>query len=336
MHTNSANLGRLLPELDVNVEALAICQVRQGVRLILPPVEAIEVHYVLEGTLHLIASESASLICEPGSVITVPLGTSQSVAADNKSHEDEAAEKQCSTSRDRLLLYDAGRGKAGDIHLVSGVVEANVSGSFGFLNHVTEPMVRNLFDAPILDQTFAAMLDEVVSCRPGRRAVLGAANEDLLVKVLRGHVNASGSQAMQRSYLRAPRLHKALAAVLAKPAAAFNVAALASIAGMSRSAFAEEFLAAFAMTPMEFVRRTRLNQAAELLRSTTTPVKVIADRVGFASRSHFSIAFRDVYGTDPRNFRRAAFNTKPKTSDPLRSSVRPAHALEAGTTVVAL
>jgi hypothetical protein len=42
------------------------------------------------------------------------------------------------------------------------------------------------------------------------------------------------------------------------------------------------------------------------------------------------------YGTDPRNFRRAAFDTKPKTSDPLRSSVRPAHALEAGTTVVAL
>jgi AraC-like DNA-binding protein len=331
----SGILERFLVELDVNVEALAICEVRQGVRLIFPPVHAIEIHYVLEGTLHLIASEAASVVCGPGSVIIVPPGTSQSVSADNNPYEDEAADKLCSTTRDGLLLYDAARGKAGDLRLVCGVVEANVSGSFGLFDHVTRPMVQNLCDPPILDQTFAAMLDEVVSSRLGRRAVLGALMKICLVKVLRGRINASGTRSMQLSYLRAPRLRKAVSAVFAKPAAAFNVAALASIAGMSRSAFANEFLAAYAMTPMEFVRRTRLHEAAELLRSTAAPVKVIADSVGFASRSHFSMAFRDAYGTDPRNFRRTAIESKSKASEPLRSSVRPARAPEASTTVIA-
>ena len=88
-----------------------------------------------------------------------------------------------------------------------------------------------------------------------------------------------------------------------QPAAAFSVATLASIAGMSRSTFARQFLEAFAMTPMEFVKKTRLHHAAELLRSTAVPIKKISDNVGFRSRSHFSKAFREAYGTPPRSFR---------------------------------
>ena len=91
--------------------------------------------------------------------------------------------------------------------------------------------------------------------------------------------------------------------MLDAPAATHSVASLACIAGMSRSTFAKEFAAAFQMTPMEFVAKTRLHHAAELLRSTAVPIKVIASSIGFSSRSHFSRSFREVYGTDPTNFR---------------------------------
>ena len=81
---------------------------------------------------------------------------------------------------------------------------------------------------------------------------------------------------------------------------------LAAAVGMSRSSFAREFTAAFGMSPMAFVAKTRLHHAAEMLRATNMPVKVIAASIGFSSRSHFSRAFRDSYGADPSAFRRTS------------------------------
>lgn len=75
------------------------------------------------------------------------------------------------------------------------------------------------------------------------------------------------------------------------------------LAGMSRSTFAKQFQHTFSMTPGQFISKTRLYHAAKLLRSTPLPVKLIAATSGFASRSHFSRAFRAAYGVDPTAFR---------------------------------
>ena len=85
---------------------------------------------------------------------------------------------------------------------------------------------------------------------------------------------------------------------------------------MSRSAFAREFSNTLSMSPMAFVAKTRLHHAAELLKSTKLPVKVIAASIGFASRSHFSRAFASAYGADPSRFRSEGANMPPPvTSD---------------------
>ena len=72
---------------------------------------------------------------------------------------------------------------------------------------------------------------------------------------------------------------------------------------MSRSSFALRFALAFGTTPMEFVKGVRLRYAAKLLRSTDLPVSVIASKIGYASRTHFSRTFRAAYGRDPQSFR---------------------------------
>jgi AraC-like DNA-binding protein len=54
---------------------------------------------------------------------------------------------------------------------------------------------------------------------------------------------------------------------------------------------------------MEFVREVRIREGGKLLLTTDLSVDGIADRVGFASRSHFSRAFRDYFSQTPTEFR---------------------------------
>lgn len=298
------HLEQLLVTLDVAVDAIAVCEIQRGVRLVYRPVNAIEVHYVLEGTLHLNVSGAPQVICGPGSVAIVPPGVAQSVAAERNPGRDVIAREHCSTAGDGLRLYDAADGKSGDLRLICGIITASPGGCFDFLHRLIEPIVEDLSGSPVVRQAFTTMLEEVARPRLGTRALTSALMNICLLKALQSHFDGPSDQKNSLTCLGGPRLQKAIATVQEKPEAAYNVAALAELAGMSRAAFASEFLKTFAITPMKFVTKTRLQHAADLLRSTTVSVKVIAASIGFSSRSHFSRAFRDAYGIDPRNFRR--------------------------------
>jgi len=57
---------------------------------------------------------------------------------------------------------------------------------------------------------------------------------------------------------------------------------------------------------MDFVKETRLHRAAELLKKSDLPIKTVAGRVGFSSRSHFSRAFTGYFGRSPVHYRQSA------------------------------
>ena len=297
------DLEYLLSTLDVGIEATAICEIERGVRLVLQPSSAIEVHYVLDGTMHLTLSGSPPLVCSTGSLVIVPSEASQSLAADCNPSRDLRGADRCSATSDGLRLYDAAGGKPGDLRLFCGHVTPGTSGSFGLLDRVIEPIVKDLSDAPIVRQAFAAMLNEIGNPRLGTRAVIGTLLKIALLKAMQSYLDTPENRRILLACLRAPHLQKVIAEVRAKPGAAYDLKTLAALSGMSRSAFAREFLNAYGMTPMRFVTGTRLRRAAELLRSTAMPVKMIAGTVGFASRSHFSRTFKDTFGIDPLNFR---------------------------------
>ena len=75
---------------------------------------------------------------------------------------------------------------------------------------------------------------------------------------------------------------------------------------MSRSVFARRFHECFDRTPMDYLRDVRLRRAARLLHRADLSVNDVASKVGFASRSHFSRAFRDHFGCAPADFREAS------------------------------
>lgn len=98
---------------------------------------------------------------------------------------------------------------------------------------------------------------------------------------------------------RRDRLLRAVAIMVGKPFAEHKVADLAAVAGMSRSTFAECFVAVFDLPPMNFLKQERLRVAAHLLWTSPLSVKVVAGRIGYESASYFSRSFRDEFGVSP-------------------------------------
>jgi len=100
-----------------------------------------------------------------------------------------------------------------------------------------------------------------------------------------------------------PTLWDSLKVMLNKPHQPHSVGTLAAASGMSRAAFAKKFSDAYGDGPMRFLRQLRMNMAAELLQNTDHPVKLIATKVGFQSRSAFTRTFEKKFGQPPLNFR---------------------------------
>jgi AraC family transcriptional regulator len=76
-------------------------------------------------------------------------------------------------------------------------------------------------------------------------------------------------------------------------------------AGLSEFHFARLFKAAIGVTPFQFVTRTRMDRAKQLLRKTRLPILEIAERVGYHKPSHFSARFHAVSGCGPNAYRKS-------------------------------
>lgn len=295
-------LDKLLETLDVRLHAFAICHIEHGYRLVFDPMDAVVIHYVLAGAGVLKVGNAAPVPFGPRSILVVPPRQSQSLSPNVGSLRDVLASESSILVADGLIKFIAGPGE-GEILTVCGTISATYSGAFGLFDHLTGPMVESSTDEPRLRTTFDALLAELAEPGIGTRALTEALMKQGLVLLLRQHIERDGIESPLFSVLRDHRLARAVAAIVKSPNARHTLDDLAAIAGMSRTSFAERFSQAFGRTALEFVQRARLHHAAHLLGTTDLPVKVVANSVGYASRSHFSRAFRDAYDTDPKTYR---------------------------------
>jgi AraC-like DNA-binding protein len=91
----------------------------------------------------------------------------------------------------------------------------------------------------------------------------------------------------------------------ADPVQPLDVAAMARAAGYSRHHFSRVFAAHTGVPPAQYVMRQRMEEAARLLRVDPAPIKLIAQRSGFADPNYFGKVFRRYFGIGPRDFRRS-------------------------------
>jgi transcriptional regulator GlxA family with amidase domain len=181
-------------------------------------------------------------------------------------------------------------------------VDAIVGGGLGLFDHLQEPLVEKAGDE-MLPLLFDAVLRELSQPRVGTRTIVEAMMKQILILLLRSHLKSSGVFSPLYAPLMNPQLGRALVAMLGRPEQAHSLESLARLAGMSRSRFAHHFSATYGRSPIDYLHGVRLKAAAKLLSRSETSVKSVAAAVGFASRSHFSRAFKREYGLDPTAYR---------------------------------
>lgn len=153
---------------------------------------------------------------------------------------------------------------------------------------------------PALDLLFA----EADHVRCGSRLLASRLFEVVLIQLLRwivDHPAEAGVGSGLIMGLSDPRLAKSLVALHHAPHEDWPLERMASVAGMSRSAFAAAFRTATGTTPASYLTDWRLTLAASMIRAGA-PVKLAAAELGFSGAASLSKAFRQRMGVSPREW----------------------------------
>lgn len=170
------------------------------------------------------------------------------------------------------------------------------------------PAVLLVRGVPRLNLLVGQVGEETRTRRPGRALVMARFVELMLIEALRsfaevGNADDIAPPGLLRG-LADPRLAQALRAMHAAPGRQWTVVQLAAEAALSRSAFYERFSKALGLPPMEYLLAWRMALAKDLLRGRSLSVQQVAERVGYASASTFSMAFSRAVGMAPGKFGR--------------------------------
>jgi AraC-like DNA-binding protein len=158
-------------------------------------------------------------------------------------------------------------------------------------------------------QLFAA--EAAQSCL-GSYLVLKRLADILLLQIIREYV--SSSTCRETGWLRAlsdPQIGGVLRSMHEKIEQPWTVGELATVAGMSRSAFALRFKEVVGETPLDYLTQWRVYRAAVLLKEGDRKLTEIARAVGYDSDASFNKTFKRIVGVTPGEYRRAGDRLAP-------------------------
>ena len=270
-------LEQLLDGLDVTMGPVAVHALREGA-VEHAAREGPALHYGLRGAGWFELAESERVGVAARTVIVAPPGR-------------------------RTRIGVANGGRHGDLAVASVAIGMTYQGSVGVFDLLQKPLVARAGAHDPGRRSFEDLLEEVDAHRPGFRAMSEALLRRCLIWLLRRCFERPDCSLSWLAPLEDRGLGRALAAMHERPQHCFTLAELAELAGMSRSVFAARFAHTVGRSPIEVLKALRLARAAELLTRTDLPVKGIAARVGYASRSSFTRAFCARHGLAPADFR---------------------------------
>jgi AraC-like DNA-binding protein len=156
-----------------------------------------------------------------------------------------------------------------------------------------------------IDPVFALVRDEASHAAPGAQVIFARLADVFLSQTLRAWLTGAGQAGLLRTRSqRDPRIEKAAALVRDQPTRQWTLQALAREVGMSRTLFATRFRADIGESPMRYLAKVRLSQAAGYLRTADLSLDTIAMRTGYGNNASLSKAFKRELGISPGAYRR--------------------------------
>ncbi len=295
-------LDKLLSNLNVHAEPFARCTISSGWRLGLPGPSGVMLHFVLEGRGMLRDAAGQRSELRPYFLVIVPPGTRHDLESPGNIEHEVRVEGPPPKGVWNPLLLAGSLDSETNLVVACGLVRVQFGDSLGLFDHMKEMMVVDLSDVPQVGTAFQDIFTEQSQPSPGSEAMTAALMSQCMVHLLRKLCEDDQCPLPWLAALENERLARAIDRILEQPGAHHTVESLAEVAAMSRSAFAENFAAAFSRPPMTLVHHVRMQRAAQLLRQANISVDEVADRVGFSSRSHFSRAFKKHTGLAPHAY----------------------------------
>jgi AraC-like DNA-binding protein len=150
-------------------------------------------------------------------------------------------------------------------------------------------------------RAFATLVREVTLVQPSRPIGLRLAVDSLVLETWR---ILSYPNSPPRAIGWHPGVERVVTLVQQQPGRAWNVRALARLAGLSEGHLTERFVTDVGTTPHRFVLQTRLERARDSLEHSDVSVTQLAQDLGFASSQHLATAFHRRFGRSPTSLRR--------------------------------
>ena len=295
--------------LDIDAKPFALCELQGRCDMGLPRRSTATLHYVLAGDGEVAIRGRPAIPVTEGTLVLVPATqthTLRSFGAGGHPIPD------CHPAELDLVHHLGGRGgSAADDKLLAicSQVVVGFRGVGDLIDLVREPIVEQVVPGGGIARSVDQLLKELSSPRLGSRAMVRALLLQGVIQLLRNRLDSGDPALVWMSALADQKLWSALRRMLDCPGDQHTVESLAEAAGMSRSTFAKRFSDAYGNGPMELLRNLRVRHAAALLSDTDLPVKRVAERVGFQSRSAFTRAFENAVGVAPGVFRSGSRGT---------------------------
>jgi len=175
------------------------------------------------------------------------------------------------------ILVEAGHVSPQDVASVRAISVSPVDG------HLLDVMVRvaRLLDAP----------DEA-------RVLLPLLTREIIYRLLKGEQGARLRHlAILRGY--SPHIARAIERLRHDLDQPLRIEQLARELGMSVSGLQHHFKAVTALSPSQFQKRLRLQEARRLMLGENIDAKVAAYRVGYQDASHFNREYKSLFGVSP-------------------------------------
>lgn len=127
-----------------------------------------------------------------------------------------------------------------------------------------------------------------------------------VVFLLVSHLPKDGVVASEKAHRDGERIKRMLRYVQENYADELTVSSIAASALISESEALRCFRGTIGMAPIQYVKRFRIQKAAELLTSTDGKIAEIGAACGFQDMSYFTRAFKEIKGMTPGEYRESA------------------------------